>query len=221
MNTLNSLLEGAEAIPPASPCSSVQDRFLDAPGCDLLAVVDAGKTLGVIARGSIRIEDMARMAREIMTPAFVVEAAMTIDEGKALVLGHRDPLPGVVVTEAGAYLGVVSSRALITARGEGSADVQQLRFLELISREMRTPLNGVLAVSELLQRQPLSVDSQAYVRTITESAQATLRALNDALELSQGDFKPLEMDPKPVVLRDLMDAVQAQWHAVAGVTTPE
>jgi len=221
MNTLNSLLEGAEAIPAASPCSAVQDRFLDAPGCDLLAVVDAGKTLGVVARGSIRIEDMARSAREIMTPAFVVDVSMTIDEAKALVLGHRDPLPGVVATENGAYRGVVSSRALITARGEGPADVQQLRFLELISREMRTPLNGVLAVSELLQRQPLSVDSQAYVRTITESAQATLRALNDALELSQGDFKPLEMDPKPVVLRDLMDAVQTQWQSVApkgGVT---
>ena len=143
---------------------------------------------------------MARKAREIMTPAFVVDTGMTIDEAKALEQGHRDPLPGVVAVEAGVYRGVVSSRALITARGEGPADVQQLRFLELISREMRTPLNGVLAVSELLQRQPLSVDSQAYVRTITESAQATLRALNDALELSQGDFKPLEMDHKPVVL---------------------
>jgi len=221
MNTLNSLLEGAETISPKSPCSSVQDRFLDAPGSDLLAVVESGKTLGVIARGSIRIEDMARPAREIMTPAFVVDADMGVDEAKVLVLGHRDPLPGLVVTEAGLYRGVVSTRALIGARGEGSADVQQLRFLELISREMRTPLNGVLAVSELLQRQPLSIDSQAYVRTITESAQATLRALNDALELSQGDFRPLDMDPKPVVLRDLMDAVQSQWQSVApkgGVT---
>ena len=36
---------------------------------------------------------MARTAREIMSPAFVVEADMSIDEAKALVLGHRDPLP--------------------------------------------------------------------------------------------------------------------------------
>jgi len=221
MNTLTSLLEGADSIPPASPCSLVQDRFLDAPGCDLLAIVESGKALGVIARGSIRIEDMARPVREIMTPAFVVECDMGVDDSKALLLGHRDPLPGVVVTEGGVYRGVVSARTLIAARGEGSADVRQLRFLELISREMRTPLNGVLAVSELLQRQPLSIDSQAYVRTITESAQATLRALNDALELSQGDFKPLDMDPKPVVLRDLMDAVQSQWQGASpkgGVT---
>jgi len=221
MNTLNSLLESVEAIPPASPCSAVQDRFLNAPGCDLLAVVDAGKTLGVIARGAVRMTDMARSAREIMSPAFVVEAGMAVDDAKALVLGHRDPLPGVVVAENGVYRGVVSARALITAKDDGPADLQQLKFLELISREMRTPLNGVLAVSELLQRQPLSIDSQAYVRTITESAQATLRALNDALELSQGDFKPLDMEPRPVVLRDLMDGVQSQWQTVApkgGVT---
>ncbi len=221
MNPLTSLLERVDTIAPASFCSSVQDRFLSASGCDLLPVVDAGKTLGVIARGAIRIEDMPRCAREIMSPAFLVDAGMTIDEAKALILGHRDPLPGVVVTENGVYRGVVSARALMASRGEGVADAEQMRFLELISREMRTPLNGVLAVSELLQRQPLSIDSQAYVRTITESAQATLRALNDALELSQGDFKPLSIEPKPVQLRDLMDAIQSQWQGVTpkgGVT---
>jgi len=221
MITLHSLLDGVDPIPPTSPCSGVQDRFLSAPGCDLLAVVDAGKTLGVIARGSIRIEDLSRSARDIMSPAFVVDVDMAVEAAKAMVLGHRDPLPGVVAAENGVYRGVVSARTLLVNRVAGSADIQQLKFLELISREMRTPLNGVLAVSELLQRQPLSVDSQAYVRTITESAQATLRALNDALELSQGDFKPLDMAAKPVVLRDLMDAVQSQWQGVApkgGVT---
>ena len=221
MITLNSLLESVEPIASTSHCSSVQDRLLSTPGCDLLAVVDAGKILGVVARGSIRIEDMARCARDVMSPAFVIDAGMSVDEAKVLVLGHRDPLAGVVVTEAGVYRGVVSARTLIAARGMASADAEQLRFLELISREMRTPLNGVLAVSELLQRQPLSIDSQAYVRTITESAQSTLRALNDALELSQGDFKPLVIEPKPVQLRDLMDAIQTQWQGVApkgGVT---
>ena len=101
MNTLTSLLESVETIAPASFCSSVQDRFLSAPGCDLLAVVDEGKTLGVIARGAIRIEDMPRCAREIMSPAFLVDAGMSVDEAKSLVLGHRDPLPGVVVDQFG------------------------------------------------------------------------------------------------------------------------
>jgi len=215
MITLISLLEGVDGIPPESPCSVVRDRFRDAPGCDLLAVVEGSRTLGVIARGSIRGEDMARAAREVMSPALLIEGHVTLDEARALVLGHRDPLPGLVVTESGEFRGVVSSRAIMAARSVDGPHARQLRFLELISREMRTPLNGVLAVSELLQRQPLSIDSQAYVRTITESAQATLRALNDAVELSQGDFKPLDFQPRPVLLRDLMDAVQSQWHNTA------
>jgi hypothetical protein len=37
-----------------------------------------------------------------MSPAFLVDADMSVDEAKTLLLGHRDPLPGVVVTEKGA-----------------------------------------------------------------------------------------------------------------------
>ena len=86
---------------------------------------------------------------------------------------------------------------------------------------MRTPLNGVLAVAELLQRQSLSSDSQAHVRTILESAKATLLALNDALELSQVDIDALVLEPASLRLRELMDAVQVTWQdraSQAGVT---
>jgi CheY-like chemotaxis protein len=138
------------------------------------------------------------------------------------LLTHRDPLTGLVAIKDGVYCGVVSTRALTRAqRDEALAGGGQFRFLEMISREMRTPLNGVLAVSELLQRQPLSADSRAYVRTILESAHATLGALNDALDLSQVDVDALALDPAPQRLRGLMDLVQRGWEQRArqsGVT---
>jgi CheY-like chemotaxis protein/signal transduction histidine kinase len=222
MTTLKSLLERTDPIAPNTLCSSVLDRFADLPGRDLLAVVDGGKPVGVIARGSLRQADHSRRASEVMTPALLVDPDLPIEDARALLLAYSDPVPGLVAIHNRAYCGVVSARSILrivpsdlTARG------RQISFLELISREMRTPMNGVLAVSELLQRQPLSADSQAYVRTITESAQATLRALDDALELSQVDIEALTVEPSVVRLRGVMDAVQRAWQSKAsqaGVT---
>jgi CheY-like chemotaxis protein len=119
-------------------------------------------------------------------------------------------------------VGVVSTRALLGQRRSAESDqLETQRFLDVISHEIRSPMNGVVAVAELLQRQPLSADSQAFVRTILESSQSTLRALNDAMDLSRAEFGDMVLEPVPVFLRDVMDAVQADWQARAaqdGVT---
>jgi signal transduction histidine kinase/CheY-like chemotaxis protein len=222
MTTLTSLLERTDPIAPNTLCSSALDRFADAPSCDLLAVVDGLKPVGVIARGGVRKADLSRPASMAMSAALLVEADVSIEDARALLLAHSEPAAGFVVVQDGAYCGVVSARRVLQIGPSDAATRDgQLRFLELISREMRTPMNGVLAVSELLQRQPLSSDSQAHVRTIVESAQATLRALNDALELSQVDIDALVVESGVVHLRSLMDAVQLAWQAKAsqaGVT---
>jgi CheY-like chemotaxis protein len=222
MTTLSSLLERTDPIAPNTLCSSVLDQFAATPACDLLPVIAAGKLIGAIARGAVRKADLSRPASEVMAPALIAESTLSLDAARALLMAHSEPVAGVVLVENGAYCGVVSTRAIMrVSPTDTAARDGQLRFLELISREMRTPMNGVLAVSELLQRQPLSADSQAYVRTIVESAQATLRALNDALELSQVDIDPIAVEPGEAHLRGLMDSIQLAWQAKtaqAGVT---
>jgi CheY-like chemotaxis protein len=90
---------------------------------------------------------------------------------------------------------------------------ERRRFLDLMGREIRTPLNGVVAVAELLERQPMSADAQAYVRTIVDSSRALLRRLDEAFELARGDAGELEISSGPVHLREMMDDVQAEWQA--------
>ena len=85
------------------------------------------------------------------------------------------------------------------------------RFLDLLGREIRTPLNGVVAVAELLERQPMSPDAQAYVRTIVESSRALLRRLDDAFDLALGEAGKLDVIAAPVQLREVVDQVQADW----------
>jgi CheY-like chemotaxis protein/signal transduction histidine kinase len=202
---------------------AILERFLDQPGCDLLVVATpSGQPLGVVSRGAVRPQDAARTAADLMVAPVTIGIDTDLDEACALLLVQRDPPAGLVVIEAGAYRGVVGARALLRSQHEDrlSADAGR-RFMEVISQEVRTPMNGVLAVAELLQRQALSSDSQAYVRTIIESSHATLRALSDALELAKANTGSLALNTGPAVLRDVMDQVHTGWEARAaqdGVT---
>ena len=96
---------------------------------------------------------------------------------------------------------------------------ERRRFLDLIGREIRTPLNGVVAVAELLARQPMSPDAQAYVRTIVDSSQSLLGRLEDAMDLVAGEAGGLDLTPEVVQLRVAVDEIQAHWQArrTAGV----
>ncbi|MBV9509439.1 MAG: response regulator [Caulobacteraceae bacterium] len=212
MNTIDSLIERLESVAPLTPCGAVLDRFLDNPACDLLPVAEDGRVLGVVARGLIRAEDVARPVREVMAAAFPIDREMSLIEARALWLAHRDPIAGLVVLQDGFYYGVVSARALMRAAAGPVGQGEQAGFLGLVSREMRPPLEGVLAVTRLLQRQHLTSDAQAHVRTIVEHAHAAVAALDDALQLSQIDRAPLAPASTRVTLRELMDAVQAAWQ---------
>jgi CheY-like chemotaxis protein len=222
MSSVHDLIEIYEPVAATTACETILHRFLDSPGLDLLVVTEGERPIGMVCRAAIQGHDAAQPAVNVMTPALVIDAATEIDAACQLLLAHRDPLSGLVVVAEGRYVGVVSCRALLKDRCENTqvAD-ENRRFVEMVSHEVRSPLNGVLAVAELLQRQPLSADAQAYVRTILESGQATLRALNDAVELSMAEAGELELKLRPTLLRTLMDEVQAVWQARAaqdGVT---
>ena len=53
--------------------------------------------------------------------------------------------------------------------------------------------DGVLAVAELLRRQPLNTAAQAHVQTIVDSSETLLRILQDALDLSKAEAGELEL----------------------------
>ena len=223
MPDISSLIDDIAPVAADALSGDVLDAFLDHPGSDLLVVVSqAGQPIGVIARGAVRPGDAKRPALELAGAPITVGVDTEIDEACALMLAQRDPPVGLVAIDGGVYRGVISARTLLRSQCEDrrAADAGR-RFMEVISHEVRTPMNGVLAVAELLQRQPMSSDSQAYVRTIIESSHATLRALNEALELARANTASLALNVGPSVLRDVMDQVQLGWEARAaqnGVT---
>jgi len=167
----------------------------------------------------------------------VVEAGVMIDafSGPILNSGPGALLRGFIVTRDGAYWGVGSAVGLLRAASEGKdrqirdlALKEEVRvqeqeramavargrcdFLNALGHDLRTPLNGVLAVAELLQRQPLGANAQAHVQTIVDSSDTLLRILQDAMDLSRAEAGDLVMEPSPTALRGVMDALQAEWE---------
>jgi DNA-binding response OmpR family regulator len=78
-------------------------------------------------------------------------------------------------------------------------------FLNLISHEFRTPLNGLLGVGELiLDEMPPTEESQELQRMFERSRQRILSILDDALLLTQIDVKGEAFRSAPVSLQQVL-----------------
>jgi len=109
-----------------------------------------------------------------------------------------------------------AERALVRARADAAvAHEDKARFLAMMNHEVRTPMNGVLAVAELLRRQPLNTDALSLVDAIVESASALQRMLEDALDVGRGDGAALLFHPEPVRPAALLDEAHGRWTAPA------
>ena len=166
----------------------------------------------------------------------VVEAGVRIDAFSDIILksGPGALMRGFIVTRNGAYRGVGTAVSLLRAvnaiqreqnrdlteqvRMLNNAEIQaaataraKSQFMGLMSRELRTPMNGVLAVAELLRRQPLNDAAIAHVQTIIDSSETLLDTLQDALDLARAEAGELELAMAPTPLRAVMDEVQILW----------
>lgn len=80
-------------------------------------------------------------------------------------------------------------------------------FLATISHELRSPMNGILGMSELLIKTPLNSDQQNYTRTIINSGNALLNIINDILDFSKIEAQKVEFDLIPMNMHELVDEI--------------
>jgi signal transduction histidine kinase/CheY-like chemotaxis protein len=81
-------------------------------------------------------------------------------------------------------------------RAEQASEVKS-RFLANMSHEMRTPLNGVLGLAEVLSRRRLDAESAAMVRSVARSGRTLLALVNDILDLSRVQAEQLQLERAP------------------------
>lgn len=84
------------------------------------------------------------------------------------------------------------------------ASAARADFLANMSHEVRTPMNGIVTVSELMMETPLDAQQKEYAHILNSSASALMRILNDILDFSKVDAGKTELEVQPFAPLELV-----------------
>ncbi|PPU66849.1 histidine kinase, partial [Xanthomonas codiaei] len=95
------------------------------------------------------------------------------------------------------------------------ASLAKTRFLATLGHEVRTPMTGVLGMSELLLKTALDTRQRSYTESIRRAGAHLLRLVNDALDLARIESGRLELDLQPFSVRQLVAEVESLMAPLA------
>lgn len=106
---------------------------------------------------------------------------------------------------------IIASRQHASRQGELKAKTE---FLARISHDIRTPMNGVLGMTELLLDTPLSDRQRDYAQTIRSAGNELLGLLGQILDVSRLESGMIELDSDqldyPALLDDCLEIFRSQ-----------
>ncbi|MEP3275485.1 MAG: ATP-binding protein [Stappiaceae bacterium] len=149
----------------------------------------------VVDAGRIELTALRKTGEE-----FPIELNITSVEGKESL-------------EFIAYIRDISERKideqkLIDARDRAErTDKAKSQFLAVMSHEMRTPLNGILGVLDLLKTTPLSEKQSRYTGIATASSEILLEHINEALDITRIETGTLSLVDQKFDLAELLSGI--------------
>lgn len=184
----------------------------------ILGGLDGGPALAALAYGLLLVDGARRYGRRALGLGSAVALAGLV---VTAVIQRGDPgsLPGLLLG-AGLLVLLAISLARLLARleleriGPGPA---RRDMLSSVGQELQTPLNGVLGLTGLLRKTPLTGPQQDLVEAILHASRGLLGTLDAALDLARlraGERTPGRQDfalEAPVF--ETLDALGPEaWH---------
>src|SRR5581483_7327461 len=129
------------------------------------------------------------------------------------ILTTKDPLRD----EAGRIVGLIGSGRDITEIQRMTEGLQRAKvdaeaasrakseFLANMSHEVRTPMNGILGMTELALETKLTSEQREYLNTVKTSAESLLTIINDILDCSKIEAGRLELERIEFNLPEIME----------------
>jgi signal transduction histidine kinase/CheY-like chemotaxis protein len=88
-----------------------------------------------------------------------------------------------------------------------AANEAKSRFLATVSHEFRTPLNGILGMTDLLASTALTAEQSSYLQAIRVSGASLSSLINEILDFSKIEAGKLELKPAPFDLPALVEGI--------------
>lgn len=103
------------------------------------------------------------------------------------------------------YQNLVYTADIIAARVRAeTADRAKSDFLANISHELRTPMNGVVGMTELLLTTPLNDEQHQFTEVIRSSGRSLLLLIDDLLDFSRIEAGRMDLEVVEFTLEDLL-----------------
>ncbi|HEY7965872.1 MAG TPA: ATP-binding protein [Solirubrobacteraceae bacterium] len=113
-------------------------------------------------------------------------------------------------------LNAAANAELVVARDEAvEASNMKSAFLANISHELRTPMNGVLGMNELLLDTDLNEDQAGYARQITRSGEEMMSIVNDVLDIARIEAGQLVLEESDFELHEAIQSACAAARETA------
>lgn len=115
---------------------------------------------------------------------------------------YRNCIPVIFLNEEASMEILIDVTMLESARKqEAKANVAKTEFLARMSYEIRTPLNGIIGMTDVLNRFDLSHDVLEIVNLLRRSTEVLLNIINDILDFSRIESGKMILDELPFNIR--------------------
>lgn len=89
-------------------------------------------------------------------------------------------------------------------------------FLQRVSHDMRTPMNGIMGLTTLsLEKEDVKGEIRENLEQINNSSLYLLNLINDTLDMSRIEEKKMSLQKEPLLLQSVIDSVDSQIRVMA------
>lgn len=165
--------------------------------------------LGRYGDGDAEVLAAAR-DQELLGPDYV-ERDCYLDNGRILSI-RKSPVEGggAVITSSDVTKLRESERILKLAKTAAEDQSKSKSdFLAVVSHEVRTPMNGVIGLAQILAQRTNDLEQKKYLDTIISSARSLVRILDDLLDVSKLEGGHLSLETVPFIVVDLIEQCAA------------